>query len=91
MDIVGPGIAKLTAQEKRCLIHGETIRRQAAEIERLRAVCDSMTILADAERYRWLRSRMDCVDVSRFKNRDDPNSVIDAEVDAAIDAAREGK
>lgn len=55
-----------------------TAEEHDKEIERLRA---------DAERYRWLRSRMDCVDVSRFKNRDDPNPVIDAEVDAAIDAA----
>jgi len=51
------------------------------EIERLKA---------DAERYRWLRERMDTKDVSIFKMRNDPDPEVDEEVDAAIDAARKG-
>lgn len=43
----------------------------------------------DAERYRWLRTKMDNKDVSIIKMRNDPNESFDEEVDAAIDAAME--
>lgn len=41
----------------------------------------------DAERYRWLRERMDLKDVSIIRLRNDPNEDYDSEVDVAIDAA----
>ena len=45
----------------------------------------------DAERYRWLRTKMDGRDVAVFKMRDCPDAELDEEVDAAIDAAMKGE
>lgn len=41
----------------------------------------------DAERYRWLRSRLDSKDISIIRMRNDPNPEFDDEVDTATDAA----
>ena len=56
----------------------ECIKKLKAENESLRK---------DAERYRWLRSRLDSKDISIIHMRNDINPEFDDEVDTATDAA----
>lgn len=72
-------VAKLEAQ----------IAVLTTELARVKAERDAA--LKDAERYRWLRERCDAADIAVFNMRGlDGDNTVSHEVDAAIDAAREG-
>jgi len=60
-----------------------------AEITRLRAELAERK--RDAERYRWLRGKLDPADIAILRIRSDPCDAVDAQVDASIDAALAAK
>ena len=91
--------------EGRWALHPE-MQEAAAELRRLAAVeAERDALLADAERYRWLRRKdrefindemnnvgaVDSIMVCVFDDDCDAMSFFEGELDAAIDAAREVK
>lgn len=84
-----------------CLADLMPVQEALRELQRLRADHARLTEQAegwrkDAERYRWLRDNADPADCDIYLASDSAfvsfrASAVDASIDAAIDASREGK